>query len=325
MNLTPQQIENFKVRFPLTIENELMSKHTSYRLGGPARLYVIATSADDLVAMIEYAEEQKIPWYVFGGGTNLLVADEGFTGLVIQAANRQIKIDGQTVLAESGIFSVLVARQTVEAGFTGFEWAVGLPGSIGGAIYGNGGCYGGEMKDHLVTVDAYRLSDHKRVTMAQVDCQFGYRDSVFKHERYLILGCTMKLAKADDPVGLKKKFQETLAARQDQQPLGQSSAGCIFKNPQVTQKDIDYLLERGYQPMFGHDSKDHVSAGWLIETAGMMGQVVGGVKVSNKHGNFFVNSDKATAQDVITLISFVKMKVRDELGIELQEEVQYLI
>jgi UDP-N-acetylmuramate dehydrogenase len=323
--LTQEQVKAFKAGFPNAKEREPMSQHTTYHLGGAARLYAVGSSSDQLVHMVQAADALNIPWYVLGGGSNVLVADDGYEGLVIQAANNNIKIDGTAISVESGCITALVARRTVEAGLAGFEWAVGLPGTIGGAIYGNAGCYGGEMKDAIAMVDAYRIRDHKRVSLAVADCTYEYRDSIFKHEKHLILGCDLQLQKATDPEASKAKLNEILGTRKDDQPLGAASAGCIFKNPKVTQKDIEYLTERGYEPHFGHDSNDHISAGWLIEMAGMMGKAIGNVQVSDKHGNFFVSKPGVKAQDIIALISYVKMKVRDDLSIELQEEVQYLI
>ncbi|MBM3204940.1 UDP-N-acetylmuramate dehydrogenase [Candidatus Uhrbacteria bacterium] len=324
--LTQEQIKAFKAGFPGVTEREPMSKHTTYRLGGPARLYLVADTSDRMVEAVQHADALNIPWYVYGGGSNLLVTDDGYEGLVIQAANRHIQISDETVIVESGMISALVARQTVEAGLTGFEWAIGLPGTIGGAIYGNGGCFGGEMRDAIVSVEAYRLKDHKRVMIPVAECQYGYRESLFKHERHVILGCTLTLTRATDPVALKQTFQETLSARKDQQPLDQSSAGCVFKNVEYTDDQSLDILRRSISEIPPEMvAKKRLGAGWLIDQLGLKGYQIGGVKVSDKHANFFVNTEKAKAQDVIALISYIKMKVRDELGIELQEEVQYLI
>ena len=322
--MTNDQVQSYIAHIPSALEHEVMSKHTSYHAGGAARLYVAANSSAELWLAVHTALELNLPWYVFGGGTNLLVADTGFEGVMIQAANRGVEIQETTVKLESGMITVSAARKIVDAGLTGFEWAVGLPGTIGGAVYGDAGCYGGEMRQVIASVDAYRMKDRERVTLSNQDCQFDYRESLFKHEPHLILGCQLELKKALDPVASRARLNEILAERKADQPLGSLSAGCIFKNPKVTQEQVDYLVQRGYMPKFGHDSRAHISAGWLVETAGMMSERVGEVEVSDKHGNFFLSKPGVRTQDIIALISLVKMKVRDDLGIELQEEVQYV-
>ncbi len=322
--LTSEQIADYKQRVPATTENEPMAKHTSFRVGGSARLYVVTPHADAMMQAVQVAQLLGIPWYVYGGGSNLLVSDDGFEGVIIQAANRGLKIEGNKVHAEAGVITAMVARQSVEAGLTGFEWAIGVPGTIGGAIYGDAGCYGGEMRDVIETVDAFRLRDGQRVQLTKDQCAFGYRTSLFKHEPYLIFGCTLVLKPTEDKAASKKRMEEIVAQRKEKQPLESSSAGCVFKNFDFTdEKELD-LLKRNMEVPQSMIDKKQISVGWLIQQAGLMGEHVGDVEVSQKHGNFFINKGKARAQDILSLISIVKMKIRDEHGIELQEEVQYV-
>lgn len=299
-----------------------MSKHTSFRIGGPARLYVVASSADEVVRAVTFCLDRGIPWFVYGGGSNLLVADEGFEGVLIQVANRRFEVEGTRVHAEAGAITALVARKSVEAGLKGFEWAIGVPGTIGGAVFGDAGCYGGEMKDAVVSVEAFRLADRARVTYTKEECQFGYRESRFKREPHLILQATLELSPSPDPAATKARLEEIVRTRKEKQPLEQSSCGCVFKNQEITD-DLE-ILRRQVDVPEGMLKSKMLSAGWLIEQAGMLGASVGDMEVSLKHGNFFLNHGKARAQDVVALISRVKMKVRDELGVELHEEVQYL-
>lgn len=298
--MTQEQIAAYKTAIPETKDNEPMAGHTSFRIGGPARLYTVAPSSDALIQAVQTAQEIGIPFYVYGGGSNLLVSDDGYQGVLIQAANRSLTIEGNVVHAEAGAVTALVARKSVEAGLTGFEWAIGVPGTIGGALYGNAGCYGGEMKDVVKSVEAYRLKDGERVRLSNADCRFGYRESFFKREPHLILSGELELAPSPDPKASKARMEEIIQTRKEKQPLGQSSCGSVFKNPPGE------------------------SAGRLIDKLSLKGTRIGEIEVSAKHGNFFVNQGHARAQDVIALISLIKMKVRDELGIELMEEVQYL-
>lgn len=324
-DLSEQKKTAFEQRFKGVVRDELMSAHTNFRIGGPARLYVTATSADELVEMVRFAKEQEIPFAVYGGGSNLLVADEGYEGIVIQAGMRAISFNGNEVTAEAGAITGLVARQSVQQGLGGFEWAVGVPGTIGGAVYGNAGCYGGEMKDNVVTVEAIRLSDLERVVLTNAECGFGYRSSFFKKEPHLILSTTLRIETAADIDTAKARLQWVMDERKAKQPLGESSAGCAFKNWDFTDESQLAILKREIPEVpEGMVKAKRISAGWLIDQANMLGATMGEVAVSEKHGNFMVNKGKAKAADVIALISRVKMKVRDTFGIELEEEVQLL-
>ncbi len=320
--LTPEQVAAYRGQVPSAIENEPMAKHTSFRVGGPARLYVVAPTPDAVLKAVEAAQALSLPWYVFSGGSNLLVADAGFEGVMIQMANRAIRIDGTSVFAEAGAITAMVARLSADAGLAGFEWAVGVPGTIGGALYGDAGCYGGEMKDAVESVDAYRLRDRKRVTLTNVECGFGYRTSIFKREPHLIFSCVLRLTASADISASKKRMEDIMASRKEHQPLEASSAGCVFKNVEFTdEKELD-LLQRSLKVPPSMLEKKQISVGWLIQQAGLSGQSVGDVEVSQKHGNFFINKGKARAQDILALIHIVKTKVRDACGMELEEEVQ---
>lgn len=294
--------------------DEPMAKHTTLKLGGPAKYFLIARTRDELVRAIETADRKNIPYRVIGGGANTLVADAGFDGLIIKTAMMDVKIDGSDVHVGSGMLSVAFARKVAAAGLSGLEWLVTLPGTIGGAVYGNAGCFGSETKDRLVCVEVFeppslvkrgRGSSSNIRTISNSECQFSYRDSFFKHldPRPVILSATFKLDRGN-PSEIESKMKEFLAKRAEEQPLGTSSAGCLFKNPLVDGK--------------------RTSAGMLIEKAGLKGFAVGPVCISDKHGNFGITRPGATAADLVKLIQTVKARVRDKFGIELEEEVQYI-
>ncbi len=322
--LSTDQVSALRAAFPEITENEPMARHTSFRVGGSARLYVVLSDPTRIITLIQYLEAVAIPWVVYGGGSNLLVADEGYVGLIIQMANRAFHIEGTHVYAETGLITGLLARKTVEVGLTGFEWAIGVPGTVGGALYGNAGCYGGEMKDRVVSVDVYHVARKERVRLSQDVCAFAYRESLFKRERHVIFGCEMELAFSPDPAQSRAKMESIMKERKEKQPLDQSSAGCAFKNVEYTnESEIELLLREADVPATMRERKS-LGAGWLVDQAGLLGQRVGDVEVSQKHGNFMINKGQARAQDVIALISLVKRKVRDDFGIELHEEVQYV-
>ncbi|MBP9864010.1 UDP-N-acetylmuramate dehydrogenase [Patescibacteria group bacterium] len=322
--ISEQQHTDFITAYPSVLQNESMAAHTYLKIGGPARLFFVASTSDELVGAVEFAVAHQIPWYVIGGGSNLLVSDDGFDGVVIQAADRQFSIEGQRVTSAPGIFTGLLANATVTAGLTGFEWGAGVPGTIGGATYGNAGCFGGEMKDAVVSVKAYDVRQAKRVTYTSEECRFGYRDSRFKHESHLILKIIMEL-KPDVSGEGRKKIDEIIAKRKDTQPQGAFSAGCLFKNFEYGDESALEKLKREVDeiPAAMLQNKT-IAAGWLIDKVGLKGKTIGKAQVSPVHGNFLVNLGGARAQDVIMLSSLVKMKVRDELGVLLEDEVQYL-
>lgn len=323
MILTPEHIQSLKTSLPNVIENELMSKHTNFRIGGPARLYLVASTSDEIVAAVQAAVSCGAPWFVFGGGSNLLVSDKGFDGLMIQAANRALEINGTSIRCEAGAITSLVARKSADAGLTGFEWAAGLPGTIGGAIFGNGGCFGGEMKDSIVKVDAYRLSDSTRVSYTNEECCFGYRDSLFKHELHLILGCELILKSGDSTTSLAR-IGEINTLRKEKQPLGDSSAGCMFKNFEYQDDSDVSLLKREVDVPADMLAAKRIAAGWLVEHAGLRGESIGRVAVSAKHGNFLINNGNATADEVAQLVSMCQTRIRDRFGIQLHAEVQFV-
>lgn len=305
------------------VENEPMFRHTNFKIGGPARYYVVASSSEELLNIVQLAEELEIPWYVFGGGSNLLIADKGFDGLMIQAANRNVDVRDGQIVCEAGAITSLVARKSVEAGFAGFVWAIGVPGTIGGAIYGNAGCYGGEMKDAVVSVDAYRLSDKKRVTLSNEECGFDYRESFFKRERHLLLGCTMTF-RTGDPDVLRAELGAINVKRKEKQPLGDAGAGCMFKNVEFKDvSELSMLMKEIDVPQSMIDSH-RIGAGWILDRAGLKGERIGNVQVSETHANFLINLGGATADEVAQLVSICQMRVRDRFGLFLHTEAQFV-
>lgn len=302
-----------------------MAAHTAFRLGGAARLFATVATADALLRAVETAQELALPFFVMGGGTNLLVSDDGFPGVVIHAVMKNVAMDGERVTADAGAVTALVAKQTANAGLAGFAWAAGLPGTIGGAVFGNAGCFGGEIKDVVERVDAYRLRDCVRLSLANADCGFHYRESIFQREPHLILSVVLWLASAADPDANRKRVEEVMRLRREKQPQGAFSCGCVFKNVAFRDdKELELLHREVDEIPEAMRKAKTLGAGWLIDQAGMKGQRIGGMEVSGVHGNFFLNRGGATASDAVMLISMVKRKVRDELGIELQEEVQYV-
>lgn len=321
-------------------EHEPLSKHTNFRVGGPARWFVDIQTEEELVRAVELIQVHNVRWFVLGGGSNTLALDEGFDGIVLCMAMRAFRIEGTSVVAEAGVISVALARATAEAGLAGFEWAISLPGTVGGAVRGNAGCFGGEVKDACVSVRVLRhgqgssfaeASEDKPMTPPEIvkltreDLQFGYRESSIKHSTDIVVSATFELQRGDVAT-LKAKLGTILAKRKATQPLSSGSAGCTFKNYEAVDetelqrigKKLDILLPGEMM------SSRRVSAGWLIDKLGLKGTKIGGAQISSEHGNFILNNENATASDIVQLIALVKTRARNEAGIQLQEEVQIL-
>lgn len=304
------------------LENEPMTKHTNFRIGGPAKWFVEVRSVEELLAVLEVARTENIQSFVFGGGSNILVSDAGFDGIVMKIGMRAYEIRGTSVRAESGVLSSALARATANLGLSGLTWMISLPGTIGGAVRGNAGCFGGETKDVITSVEVLR--DGKIVTLIKNELQFGYRHSMFKtkdnHDIILAASFELKEGNVED---LRAEIDDQLLKRKASQPFDAGSAGCMFKNVDVTEEDLQRLSRKLDIPAEMRLSR-RLSVGWLIDNLDLKGMTIGGAKISEKHGNFLVNTGGATADHVVQLIALVKMRARDEYGILLEEEVQFV-
>ncbi|HLD20752.1 MAG TPA: UDP-N-acetylmuramate dehydrogenase [Patescibacteria group bacterium] len=303
------------------LENEPMSKHTNFRIGGPAKWFVEVRSVEELQNVLDVARENELATFVFGGGSNLLASDQGFDGIVIKIAMRTYDIQGTRVRADAGVLSSGLARATANAGLKGLTWAISLPGTVGGGVRGNAGCFGGEMKDHCTSVLVQRGG--ALVEIGKDDLKFCYRESAIKHSDDIILSATFELEEGDARE-LKSELDDKLMKRKTSQPLDAGSAGCMFKNYEIgTDEELQRLVEKLDLPSEMQSAR-RVSAGWLIDKLGLKGTQIGGAKVSDVHGNFVVNTGSATSDEVVQLIALIKTRARNEFGIQLMEEVQYV-
>ncbi|MFA4936721.1 MAG: UDP-N-acetylmuramate dehydrogenase [Patescibacteria group bacterium] len=306
--------------------NESLSRHTNFKIGGPAKYYFEALTSTDLERAVQTARELQIPTIVLGGGANVLVSDNGFAGLVIIAKNQIWSINGNLVSAEAGVNLGFLVSQTVSAGLAGLEPLVAIPGSVGGAVYGNAGlpqiakgCIGDWIYE--VTV----LGDDKIVKLNNKQCKFSYRNSLFKQTKDIILSVILELKPADKLVS-EKLIKKYIAQRKGQ-PYHLPSTGCIFTNVEVKTKKQEAEIKNKITSEPKLDDfllRGQIPAGWLIELAGLKGKIIGGVQVSTDHANYIVNINNAKAEHVVMLISFIKQQVRDKFGIQLKEEVQYI-
>lgn len=284
--------------------NEPMSKHTSIKIGGPAEVFIKATTVEEVKAVVELANKNKIPLYIIGNGSNLLVKDEGIKGIVLKPQLTQIKIEPQSkeenttrVTVGSGVLLGALAQKLMQEGISGFEELSGIPGTIGGAVRMNAGAHGKEFKD-VVDTTTYIDMQGNITTISNKEQQFEYRSSLFSREKYIILETTLNL-KNGDKEKIKVKMEEYAKWRKENQPLEYPNAGSTFK------RGNDFITAK------------------LIDECGLKGYQIGGAQVSTKHAGFIVNTGKATAQDVLDLIEYVKAQVYKQTGkiIELELEI----
>ncbi len=280
--------------------DEPMEKHTTFRVGGPADYFVTPASGEELKEVIACCKKEEIPYYIIGNGSNLLVSDDGYRGAVIQVFKNmnRIETDGNCIRAQAGALLSGIAAKALESGLAGFEFASGIPGTLGGACVMNAGAYGGEMKDVLKQVTV--LSQEGKIFSIPVqDLELGYRTSVIAKNNYIVLEAEIELRNGDIQE-IKALMEELKERRVSKQPLEFPSAGSTFKRPE------------GY------------FAGKLIQDAGLRGFKVGGAQVSEKHCGFVINRDHAAAADIAELMRQVSERVYADAGVLLEPEVKRL-
>ncbi len=337
-------------------KNILLKNYTTFRIGGPAEFFFEAKTQEDLIGAVKWAmaeallhlsprsalprpvKENKLPFFILGGGSNLLVSDRGYKGLVINLQFSNFSPEKDKIIVGAG------ARLSRLVNF-GLEWAAGIPGTVGGAIYGNAGAFGKSMEDEVKSVTALKIPSSKSQSLnkfqikkfSNKECCFGYRDSVFKHTNSATCGLKsrgMRIRPHESPgliilsAEIKKgksnlnKIKEYLEYRRQRHPQ-MPSAGSIFKNVKFTSPDFQKLLKE-FPDLETFRETRKVPAAILIDRAGLTGKKIGRAQISNKHSNFIVNLGNARAEDVKKLIKFAKEKVKKRFGIEIKEEIELL-
>ena len=280
--------------------DEPMSRHTTFRIGGNADYFVKPGNADEVAAVIVVCREYNIPYFILGNGSNLLVSDDGYRGMIINIMDNMdsVTVDGRIITAQAGAMLVRVSVMARDNAITGLEFASGIPGTIGGAVYMNAGAYGGEMKNVVKTVRA--IDEYGRIyELDSEKMDFSYRHSIVEERKLIVLEVTLELEHGSREA-IDDRMKELAEARRSKQPLEYPSAGSTFKRPE------------GY------------FAGKLIMDAGLRGYSVGGAQVAEKHCGFVINKGGATASDVVELIRDVQHDVDDKFGVTLEPEVKML-
>ncbi len=340
-------------------ENIILAQYTTLKIGGAARFFCEAKDEKEIMEALEFAREKKLPIFVLGGGSNILVSDKGFDGIIIKILNTKYQILNTNIECGAGALLSKIVSESVKAGLTGLEWAAGIPGTVGGAIRGNAGAFGSCMADTVESVKVMEISNLSKVrpdiqgstfplsrlnrdnssrsnlweipqdrTLKLRECKFSYRDSIFKKNPNLIIVSAVLRLKKGKKKESEKRVKEIIKQRKEAQPFDFPSSGSFFKNPclagrQAVVKNKKIIEE--YERETGNKVKDGViPAGYLIDMLNLRGKKIGGAMVSQHHGNFLVNAGGATAEDMVILISLIKHRVRNKFGIQLREEVQYV-
>ncbi len=277
-----------------------MKNYTTFRIGGKADLLVKPKTYQQIAEIINLCKKHEVPYYVLGNGSNLLVSDEGYRGVIIHVYNQlaDIKVEGNRIIAGAGAILSKVATVAMENSLTGLEFAHGIPGTLGGAVVMNAGAYNGEMKNVLISCEVMD-EEGNVMTLSKDELELGYRTSIIQNKNYIVLRATIQLEKGEKE-NIKAYMKELMLRRKEKQPLDKPSAGSTFKRPE------------GY------------FAGKLIMDSGLKGYQIGGAKVSEKHCGFVINTGNATCQDVVDLIEHIQKEVKKQFNVELKTEVKRL-
>ncbi|MBU1178472.1 UDP-N-acetylmuramate dehydrogenase [Patescibacteria group bacterium] len=296
------------------LRNESIAEHTTFKIGGPAQFYYEAEDTDSIVRAVKLAHKLRVDIFMLGGGSNLLMSDDGFAGLVIKTKNSHLEIKGSLVTVDAGMWLNMLVIETLKKGLSGLEPLSGIPGTVGGAVFGNAGAWGkaiGEVvKQAEVLVVANKSVRWK--TMSQAELRFGYRDSSLKHGDYILLRAQLKLRKLKTG-NLLKRFGEVIKQRSGKHPLDYPNAGSIFKNIRYSE-DLQHLKK--------FEAYGKVSVGKIIDSLGFKGRKIGEAQVANEHANFIVNLGEAKAADVLELMNEIEREVESKYGVKLEREIR---
>jgi len=297
-------------------KNISLSKYTTFKVGGIAKYFCIAKNKKEIIQALKYAQKNKLKYLILGKGSNLLISDNGFNGLVIKLENQKIKIKNNTIYAEAGANLQKLVHASSEHNLTGLEWSAGIPGTLGGAIRGNAGAFESFIADTVQSVEVIDIKKNfQSLKLTKNFCQFSYRDSIFKHKKnYIILSAILKLKKGNSKE-IKEKIKKYLIYRKKNHPLNFPSAGSVFKNIAKIKNPnpvMQILLKK----------LNFIPAGWLIEQSGLKGKCIGKACVSKKHCNFIVNQGNAKTQDIYNLIVKIQKTIYNKFKIKIKPEIQ---
>lgn len=306
-------------------QNINLAPLTTFKIGGPAKYFIEIRDKEELEEAIKWANEKKEKIFFLGGGSNVLINDKGVEGLVLKISNKEIAVKGERIECGGGAIFAQILNKAAGEELSGLEWAISIPGTAGGAVRGNAGWKNFQIGNLIETVLTYNINKNKFTAFSRKDCDFGYRDSIFKKKKELIIWeITLKLEKKEKEkiISLTQDFINKRNKTQPKLP----APGCIFKNVSFSElkNNNPVLAEMATKRGLASGLEPTGWAGWIIEMLDLKGKKIGDAKISLEHANFIVNTGKATASDVVALISYIKQQARDKFKIQLVEEIEYI-
>lgn len=311
------------------LKNISLAPYTTFKIGGSAKFFIKADSFNVLMESLKWSKDKREEVFILGGGSNLLISDSGFNGIVIQIPfegwskeSSTVKIEGETIISDSGTSLSKVLAVSSQNGLSGLEWSVGIPGTIGGAIRGNSGAYGRGIGDFIRNVSVFDMLTMEIKKLNKEECGFYYRGSIFrKNKNLIILNGELNLTK-DFVENIKNKMKEYILDRAKKNSAGLGkSAGCFFKNIPWNTVDKESLV-KNFPEILAQAEKPKLPTGFLIDCVGLKGKDIGGASVPNEHANYIINKNNATSDDVIQLANLIREKIYNKYGIKLEEEVE---
>ncbi len=300
-----------------------MAALSNYQTGGAADYFVSAKNLKELKPVLLWAQERAQPIFILGGGTNILFADGGFRGLVVKMDNTDLSFDDTTARAGAGVLMPDLVAAAVDRGLTGLEWAGGLPGTLGGAIRGNAGCFGGEIKDAVESVKAVDYQGRligRLIGFDNGECGFSYRHSRFKEEKLVVVEAVLNLRRELAREKLAEIVQSHIDYRVQRQPLDWPSCGSVFKNVPLEKAPAE--IAEKFKQVVKTDPFPIIPTAALIHEAGLKGCKIGGAQVSEKHPNFIINLGTATSADILSVLNFVRKEIKQKYGVDLEVEIE---
>ncbi|HOW13069.1 MAG TPA: UDP-N-acetylmuramate dehydrogenase [Candidatus Pacearchaeota archaeon] len=305
------------------LRNVSLKDYTTYKIGGLAKYFFIAENNEDLIEAIKWAKDKKIPFFILGNGSNVLFSDKGFNGLIIKIKTSKIEIlknknNKCDVLSEAGVNLSDLINFLTENNLEGLEWAAGIPGNVGGAVYGNASAFGKKMSDFVKEVEVLDTNNLKQKKLSLKQCQFSAKNSIFKKKKNLVILSVVFSFKKGNKEEIKKRVKECLIYRAKNHP-NYPSAGCVFKN-YILKKNDEKIFKK-FPELNIFKKNRTIPAAYLIEKCNLKGKQIGKAKISEKHSNFFVNLGGAKAKDILKLIDLTKKEVKNKFNIALEEEI----
>jgi UDP-N-acetylmuramate dehydrogenase len=301
-------------------ENLALKDLSTFKIGGKAKYVIFADNNDDVISALRFAQENNLPVGIIGAGCNLLITDDNIDGLILKMNAKNIEIKDTLVFAEAGLSLAALTALGHKNNLTGLEWAPSVPSSVGGAIRGNAGAFGGETKDKLKQVRIYREGQIIDIETTALDFKYRYSEFKATNNKDIILGGLFEL-EIGDIASSQKQVRDNIIRKNQNQPVGVACSGCIFKN---YEGNIDILLYNKYPDLAKFVENGIIPSGYLIEKAGLKGISYGGIQVSDKHANYMINTGDGKFEEVMKLIQIVKDKVSQTFGVDIEEEVSYL-